>query len=721
MTVVIGEREFPTVDELEGAIKKRGMDSVQAQKARLAHQREVFTARRRDALGRHPDLARAGSLVSAGLNFGNTVGLGAPSAAAAGITAPLTAVKRGISLGDAFDLNRAQGDLLLGASPTSQTVGTVAAFFTPGSAAKGAANLGFKAAGGERLAKLAADSTHLGKSALLQLSSAMAGSAGAITAINVGEGVFDERSATDVAGDILGQVTSPTNIALAAGSAGLVSTIRARPDRAAVELVNKARNILPGFRATPDMLRPEGGFFSGIIDSISVSPAGRRAVAKYLSTAVYKPLGAAVSAMRGAVTPRGAGRRGEDLTEAAAKDIRRLLVSPRGKAGEGVIGKRIAAAGDRGFAEAARAGDVVPRSQAAHLLRTFRALEKRAKDAAGTEGAHGSEYSGVIKNLRGAIKEAGKSMRSGGEWNLTPQMLDNLRQRLAPIAKFDANRGGAVPIGARDIRDAKRMYRAVREVQRRSSPPIDNALKDIKELRDLNAAFRPIDKLARTGDDIDLVRGMFSAPDFLNRWKAATRLLKADQLQRIRGAYLAEFLEELTLQRGIGNKGEFLLNERLMLKMFRGKSGGRQYRKKVFDTILPGVREEITGLSAISDLVMRTAGRAEGSATARRTMDAAVLAGAFDTAKMAVSAVRDPGLGKVVVGRLLGAAGIFGFTETLLNGRLANIINRAASGGTLQPGRSLPAAASQVNGLGGLGRAGLGVVENTGDALGSLF
>jgi len=716
MSQTIGEREYFTTEELEDNLKRNVPDVVQAQKIRLAHQRDVFTARRREVLDKNPGLGVTGSPLSAAASFGNMVGLRLPNWLASAVTAPFTANSRDIGLGDAFDLNRARGNLILEARPVAHAVGTVGAFFTPGSAAKAVVHGGFKVAGGAKLAKLASESTNIWKTAALQLSSAAAGGAGAITAINVAEGVLDERDASEVLGDIFRQVKSPTNIALTLAIGGGATAIRAVPDQAAVRLVESAKRLLPGFKATPDMLRPEGGFLAGLVDSLSVSPAGRRAVAKYLSTSVYQPLRKAVDELRQAITP--AGRRTKDLTPSAAKDIRDLLITPKGRKGDGIIRNRIAHAGDKGFREAARSGDVVSRGEAASLLRVFRSLETRARRAKGTEGPHGSEYTGVIKSLRGVIKDAGKVMRAGGEWNLTPQMLDNIRQRLAPVASFDARRGGAVQIGARDIRDAKDMYAAIREVQRSSSSSIDNALTDIHQLRKVLDTFKPLEGAAPAGNDINLVRTMFTAKDFSARWESATSVLKKEQLQRIRGAYFAEFLEEITLMRSITSKNEFLLNARKMNEMFRRPG---QFRGQVFDTVLPGVREDVTRLAEISDLVMRTIGKAEGSATARRTADMAVVAGAADTAKLAVSAMKDPHLGWYLFGRLLTIPGVLAFTESLLTGRVAGALNRAASGGVIAPGGTLPAVVQQQEGLTettdrALGTAGKGVA-----ALGSLL
>ena len=716
MSQTIGEREYFTTKELEAKLRRDVPDEVQAQKIRLAHQRDVFTARRREVLEQNPGMQKSGFPISAAANFGNTVGLGLPNFLASAATAPFTANDRDISLGDAFDLNRARGNLILEARPVAHAVGTVGAFFTPGSGAKAAVQGGFKLAGGTKLAKLASESTNIWKTAALQLSSAAAGGAGAIAAINVAEGVLDERDATGVLGDILGQVSSPTNVALTLAIGGGATAIRAVPDQAAVRLVESAKRLLPGFKATPDMLRPEGGFLSGLVDSLSVSPAGRKAVAKYLSQSVYQPLRKAVDELRQAITP--AGRRTKDLTASAAKDIRDLLITPRGRKGDGIIRNRIAHAGERGFGEAARSGDIVSRDGAASVLRVFRALETRARRAKGTEGPHGSEYTGVIKSLRTAIRDAGKTMRAGGEWNLTPQMLDNIRQRLAPVASFDARRGGAVQIGARDIRDAKDMYAAIREVQRSSSSAIDNALTDIHQLRKVLDTFKPLEGAAPAGNDISLVRTMFTAKDFSARWESATSVLKKEQLQRIRGAYFAEFLEELTLMRSIASKNEFLLNARKMNELFRRPG---QYREQVFDTVLPGVREDVTRLAEISDLVMRTIGKAEGSATARRTADMAAVAGAADTVKLAVSAIKDPRFGAKVFGRLLAVPGVLAFTESLLTGRVAEVLNRAASGGAVAPGRTLPALVQQQEGLTETTDRVLGTAGKGAAALGSLF
>jgi len=55
MSEMIGGREFATVKEFERGIRQLGLSEVDAQKARLDHQRQVFQARRAEQQPRQGD------------------------------------------------------------------------------------------------------------------------------------------------------------------------------------------------------------------------------------------------------------------------------------------------------------------------------------------------------------------------------------------------------------------------------------------------------------------------------------------------------------------------------------------------------------------------------------------------------------------------------------------------------------------------------------------
>src|SRR5690606_12579130 len=125
--------------------------------------------RRSAAREANPGLASASPFVSTIANLGNQAALGAPAAAVSAALAPLTAMNRGVGLGEAFQLNRNLSNLALGANPTAQTVGTLGAFLNPSSPASRVAQAGFRAAGGARLAQAAASAPTLGQAAIAQL------------------------------------------------------------------------------------------------------------------------------------------------------------------------------------------------------------------------------------------------------------------------------------------------------------------------------------------------------------------------------------------------------------------------------------------------------------------------------------------------------------------------------------------------------------------------
>jgi len=697
MTQMINGKEFVTADEVEIYIREANLGKLDAQRLRLDNQRQTFQARRAEQLAKHPGAQKfLGKPSSFIMNAMNSAGLpGAANFGQAAVRAPLTAARRDIGLRDAFELNRQEGSMILEARPVSAAAGSLAGFFTPGSGGKKIAEAGFKAFGGGKLASAAAAETNTGRMIIKQLGSAFTGGAGSITAVNVTQGVFGEKSASETVMETLGMVTSPTNIALSAGGGGLASLARSVPDQPLLKLIETGKRLLgPRFTPTPDMYRREEGAIASLLDSLSVTAMGRRAKAKYLRDAVYEPFKASVETLRRAITPRARGRasfrKREEATAGAARDIRAL---------DDILEAKMTAAGRAGFGEAARRGDQVSRSQAAHLLRAMRELNKQARAAKNTRGPRGSKISGALYakgerlgSLRRVIHDANLATKNGGEWNLTPQMLDNIRKRLSPIAKFKA-RPGDREFSDRDVNEAKTMYRLIREVEAQASPPVDRALAAIDELRSLRNTLKPLAGALETADDIQLVRSMFTAKDFSRRWPVVEGQLSQLQIQRIRGAYYADFVEEMALMRGVRDRGEFLFSANKMDDAFSSPSS--PFRRTVFDAVLPGVRKEVHDLARISDLVMKTAGRAEGSQTAGRAANMALASGIAHQIGQIPTAFKDPVVASNMLRFTLGIAGTLVTAEQLLTGRLAKALNMAASGLPVQPGQVLPAAAQQ--------------------------
>jgi len=161
MPRIIGGQTVLSKADVEEYIKKFGLGKARAQLFRLENQRKVFRLSRAEAQAQNPQLAQAAPGVSGLLNMLNTAGFGVPAAGAAALTSPITAAQRGISLGEAKELNQQQLELLLGASPGAQRIGRIAGATLPIGGA-GLALRGVQAARGARAGKLAQGASRQG-------------------------------------------------------------------------------------------------------------------------------------------------------------------------------------------------------------------------------------------------------------------------------------------------------------------------------------------------------------------------------------------------------------------------------------------------------------------------------------------------------------------------------------------------------------------------------
>lgn len=699
-------------EDLLSRARAAGMAPDEQQEMLEIHRANRIKAMHAQAQRQYPITSQVGSLVSAGMNYGNSVIPGVALRGAAALTAPLTAIRRDIGLGEAYDRNMAAGRSVLGASPTSQVVGETAAMLNPNSPVNFMLGKAFNAAGGTKLAEMAAKAaeTSTVKGAALQLASALSGSAGVIGASNAMNAALGERDISTIVGDTLSQIASPSNLLLAGGTAGIATAFRAVPAKAKLELIERAKKILPDFKATPDMLREEGGFLSGLVNSLAWHPAGRRIATNFMREHIYTPINKALETMQLVTYARAP----ELAVEATGKRLRGLMGDAPGS-----FGSRIERAGKRGFEAAEQAGDTVSLATMQSLRDTIAKFNARAAAAAGTEGARGADMTRIVDQIEDLFQKASK-----GELTIKPQMLDNLRQALAPIAGFD---GRGMPqainevISLRDARDARRLYRSIRIAEQQSSPSIDRALNEIRELRQMWSSFKPMANVADMGTAADTARKMFSATDFERRWKAFQKLSSADAVSAARGAYLGDFLEEVSLYRGSATAPDRLVGIGKAEELWK-RNGPYQAAK--FRAVLgQDVMNELRDIGRVSNMALGSIAKAEGSATARRMQDLELVNGAMDAAGMATMILKDPspGLKMQLVGHLLRPVGLYFMADALLNGRTAQALNRLASGQAVTGPRALPAALQQAGGLPGVGRAGLGMVEGTGNALGALL
>jgi hypothetical protein len=300
-----------------------------------------------------------------------------------------------------------------------------------------------------------------------------------------------------------------------------------------------------------------------------------------------------------------------------------------------------------------------------------------------------------------------------GEGRVTWSMLEEIRQQVGDIAQYErmAKAGGlsATGIAPRDGREARVIYRALRSAYRaEQTGTLDAAMRDISELRGLERSLRPIANVADQGDAIQRANAIFTAQDFQTRWTTAQRMLRTDQVDAIRGAYLADFLEEVSLWRGNAATPHRALSESA-IRDLTGATAKGKFRREVFDRVLPGVRQEFEEIGRISGMVMRGIGRAEGSPTARRLQDMDLVTAGTQLPGMAVDAVKDPGTGWILAQHVLKPVGLFWLASSIVNGRVAKALDGLATGATVVPPTMPQALISQQGGGPGLMELG----ENT--------
>lgn len=695
-----------TPDELEALIKAKRWPRDKAQAARLEHQREMIGKQIAAARARVPGASIGPSPLSFAANAANTMGLGAPVAGAAALTAPVTALSRGIGVGDAYQLNRAKLDQLMNASPVSATAGKIAGFLTPASPAGAVAKAGFRAAGGVRLAELAAKGTAPGAKWAGQLASAMIGSAGAIAATNAAQYPFNEKSAAETVKESIEGIKDPLNVGLTVGLGGFAAAARHAPDLPTRNLLAWAERSLPGFRPSPDMVRDPDGFLASVMDAAAKSPQGRRTVSEYAAKHFYEPMRKSVDAIaKAAGLSRGNTPSAVQMaTDKAGSAIQRLVAKDAaGKPAAGSLAARSKEVTDAAFA--ADGGVAVPSDSLARIGTVLDSLDARAAAKGPLGDLRSSGWSSVLGQFRAAAKHSAETGTP-----IPAQAMEDFRQTVAGFSKFRA--GPDTPISLRDVREAREVYGAVRESLRRTSSTIDRAL---STAADLHEAQRMLGNVvnAQSLTQAQTVLQTVQAPGFAQRWRTLKQQLTAEELDAVRGSYLGQFLADVAVRRGTATKPRDALNLRAMERAWN-KTG--PYQKTIFDTIFDGARTraELLTRGRISDAFLRSGiGRAEGSQTAGRQAVLDAADEALDATQQIVTS--NPGALKNAFGFVLGQAGRFGLINAVLNGRLRNFLMDAGTGKPLAVGTTVPAALQNAGGT----RAVFGAGQSVGDELGS--
>lgn len=666
-------------------IKAGELDPQQAQLLRIEHQRKSFAQQREQARAEHPNLARASTPFSAVANYGNTTIPGVASTAAAALTAPVTAVSRGVGLRDAFGLNKDLADLALGANRAGQTIGTMAAYFTPTPISK-VSQLAAGAAGADKLAKIAANSSNMSRSVALQIVSGAAAGGAATAATELASlpgRALGGESVVDATSESIRRTVQ--GLAMGAAMGGVVGLARApltQDARAAQDLIKRAkasRILKANFEPTPDMLRDPEGAVAGTVDTIGRSVTGRRQLQSWLSDHFYRPLQEWNQRMRARV---GATDLADD-TAAGAGAVRRLLV---GEADDvGLLAARRQEIGQQALASARARRIPIHPEGTIRVNRLMDALDQRAASLKESIPARGGRLGRIMKDTRSVLR---------GGANVA--QLEELRQRLTPIANFDKARAGTPLFSDRDVREAKRLYSAISLAMKKSDGVVKSAMVDMQQVRQAERSLREVVRNANLGDDKQLLDAVFQAANFQRRWATITRQLPQERVQALRGAYLAEFLDSMAVHRGTAIRPKDALGWAALRKNLDGSG---KFRREVFDAVLgPSVRAELEDASRVSDLVLRTVGRHEGSQTAGREATMQVFEAGQEMLSTGAMMGANPSMFQIASNKVLGLAGLAALYSGLLNGRIARFLNEMASGAVVTTGSQLAPAVAAAGG-----------------------
>ena len=241
-------------------------------------------------------------------------------------------------------------------------------------------------------------------------------------------------------------------------------------------------------------------------------------------------------------------------------------------------------------------------------------------------------------------------------------------------------------------------------------PRIDEAMNGARFLRRLREAMPK--NIGGAKDSEDDIRAFFRGGGVEKRIRIVEQFGSPDEIQSIRGWYLSRFIEDVT----DGVQGRQLVNMKRMAQMFSGKKGN-MFRREVFDRLLPGFREEFQVMGRVSERMAGGLARAEGSPTAGRLGDTAVLASIAAIPSLALSIFTgNVSLGMVAAG-LLGQAGTVRLADSLVNGKAREQLVRLASGSPVFGPTQIPAAIADQGGALQAGQQSASSVQETVRAL----
>ncbi|MGH9424756.1 MAG: hypothetical protein ACRD2L_00380, partial [Terriglobia bacterium] len=283
---------------------------------------------------------------------------------------------------------------------------------------------------------------------------------------------------------------------------------------------------------------------------------------------------------------------------------------------------------------------------------------------------------------------AQKLSRLGPPREVTLRDLDALRQSIDEIADFNkiatANRLD-VRISGRDEREAKLLRTAFRKVYAEVEPAFDRGTRIMSILRRVEKTLDPVVSDVRSKMDRGLLESMLQDNRLRRRLKTfqATDPLGYSAFQ---GHYLARFLEEAFTRTDRTQPTERVL-VKTMDRMFRGTGN---FRRELFDRILGSdVRQHFEDIATVEARWAAGAGQAINSLTAARVGDAALIGAGLKAPEVLLDTLLDAShgrfesLGRRVAGASMAVVTSIAIRSMLTEGRLAQALNRLATGQTL--------------------------------------
>jgi hypothetical protein len=660
--------------------------------------REQFRANVASARAQYPTLAKIGSLISAGMNYGNMAAGGLPARGAAALTAPVTALMGDKSLGDAYNENLTRAQDILGASPVSQAVGETAALVAPtpmGAVVGKAASLA-GAPMAEAAAKAADAGASIAQIGARQLFSSLASSAGAVGAYDAVTGLPDAVTGRKSAGEIVSKAvqdfSNPVNLATAGIGGALATAFRVKPDLAKIVDIEKWKRW--GYSPTAADYRPEGSTVGSITETISKSPAGRGMVRELADKGFYQPLRKSIQALQdtlagGKTPPIG------DMNEKAAAGLTRALGD---RTVPGSLASQIA---EKARATAPEFAAPLPAEDARALLGEVNRIAREHAGELGTRGEAGTPFANLIsgQDKKGSLAYVLSQISQGSQATL--QSIGNIISRIDDTLDWDAlarARSGTAVIANADQAILSKTRGVLRQYLRAQSPVLDNLYQDIASLREVRDALTPMQRGVDSQETKKILDSLVNARGFRERWDNIAKTLSMDEIRAYAGSYLADFLEQASLH----SEGErTALSSNAMKRLWNGSG---KFRRDVFDQILPDVMPYLAERGRASDAFRRTIGAPEGSRTFSRSTDAAALAALGNGPAMAMDALNDPTFRMKLFSRVLGIGGTWSLANSLLNGRIRQRLIELATGVPVTTGRYVPAAVAASRDRGGLVR-----------------